>query len=102
MAQKDTKSSPVNYYSSVSFADNKQFPVGCRMLIVYKMQNGLQPYTTGTINLYGYAMLNSTEASVLTGTPTSTTNGRATPLSSYPCGAQVITSTCTPSCTSPP
>jgi len=66
--QKDVNSAPVSYFSSFSFADNKTFPVGGRMLIVYTMMNDAKPYTSGPIQLYGYAKLNNTEESVLTGT----------------------------------
>ncbi len=65
--QKDAGSAPTTYFSSVSFAENKTFPVGSRMLIIYKMLNGAKPYTSGSIELYGYAQLNNTEKSVLTG-----------------------------------
>lgn len=67
-AQKAENTPEVSYFSSVSFANNKNVKVGQRLLIAYKMQNGAAAYTTGPITLYGFSLLSNTEPAVITGT----------------------------------
>ncbi len=77
--RKDGDSPLVTLVASYAFDDKQGIKVGQRLMICYT-NNGHSPYTTGSITLYGYRLMEQTQPLLLEGTSAEYNNWSSDPL----------------------